>query len=289
MYVACRLNGARCQHVEKGFASLCEFWRMKQHLLLFYHLLKYSIINRLEYRFDFLLNTLQSFGWLLVSLLSLEVIFSRTPLVAGWSKSEVFTLYGIFMAINTLWVTLFSSNLPKLSKFIQQGDFDFILLKPVSSQFLISLKEITVSTIPSFIVSFFIIFHYARLGSKIIGVGTYMITAALMVNGLIVLYSLILLVTTLSFWVVRMHAFWEFYILVTEGARYPISFFRNPLRFIFTFIIPLLVIFTIPAQTLVKATSIETILISFMIGAVLFTLSNRFFYFGIKHYNSASS
>jgi len=75
--------------------------------------------------------------------------------------------------------------------------------------------------------------------------------------------------------------------MLTEGARYPVGFYKEPLHFIFIFIIPLAVIFTFPVQFLVKGLAWEFVLLSFLIGALLFFLSHKFFYFGVKHYNSA--
>lgn len=275
--------------MEKRFADIRGVWRMKRYLTLYAHLFRLSFIRRMEYRFDFFLNMLRSFGWLLIGMLGFSILFSQTSTIAGWNKHEAFLLYGLFVFINELWYALFFINITNIPRYVQYGQFDYLILLPVSLQFLVSLKEVLSFALPNaFFAIFIIVGQYVALGQSI-GAGSLLVAVLLIINGLFILYSIMLLIATLSFWFVRLHAIWEVYQTITEGARYPVDLFKDPLHFIFVYVIPLAIIFTFPAQFLVKGLSWQLVVFSFMVGIGSFVVARKFFYYGIKHYDSASS
>lgn len=262
---------------------------MKRYLRLYFYFVKFSIISRLEYRFEFIANTLRSIGWLLVSLFGFAVIFSQTKLIAGWTHEESLVLYGVYLFINEAWYSFFFVNLSEIPDLIQSGEFDFILLKPISTQFLVSLRQFMIYSVPNMVLGLGIVIHFSSNVTKHVTILDYLFGFILMMNGLVILYSLMFMAVCLSFWIVRLRAFWEIYDMATEGARYPVNIFPNPIRFLFMFIIPLAFIFTFPAQFIVKSLSPFFIIISFAMSTLLFFLSTLVLKAGIRHYNSASS
>lgn len=261
---------------------------MKKHLRLYYYLFRYSLMSRLEYRMDFFSRLLRSVGAVLVGFIGFTIIFQNTTFLAGWSKQEAMVLYGFFFFINELWYVLFYMNQIKFPEYIQTGELDGLLLKPVSILFLTSLRHILVYPLPNIFIALAITWYYA---SQIPTVTffRYFVALLLAFNGLVILYSIMLLAVTCSFWIVRLKAFMTFYEAITEGARYPVDIFSGLARFFFTFVIPIAVIFTFPAQYLVKGLSLPLLVVSFTVGVLFFFLARSFFYFGIRYYNSASS
>jgi len=262
---------------------------MKRYLTLYYHFFLFSLVSRMEYRFDFVMSALRSLGWVGVTIITYTVLFSQTPNIAGWSKEEVLVLFGIFMIIDESWNAFFSDNLVRLSDYVRLGELDHILLLPLSTQFFVSLRHVLIFTLPNIVIGFCVTGYFLTKLSLDISWWQYLLTAFLAFNGLILLYSLMLLLVTSTFWIVQLRAFWDLYNVMTYGAKYPISFYQNPLHFLFLFIVPLGVVFTFPAEFLVKGLSWELVFLSFALGIGFFFISHKFFYFGLKHYNSASS
>ena len=262
---------------------------MIRYIRLYYYFVKFSILSKLEYRFDFIANTLRSIGWLFVSIFGFTVIFSQTKSIAGWSKNEALVLYGVYVCINELFYTLFFLNLVEIPRMVQYGELDFILLRPISSQFLLSLKNFMIYSVPNFLFSLFVIFHYSSLLEKHISIFEYGLGALLIMNGLLILYSIMFIVVCCSVWMVQFHSFWEIFEMATEGARYPVDTYKGLLHFLFLTIIPLAFIFTFPAQFIAKQLPVYLVIISFGIGAIALFLSHHMFKFAIRHYNSASS
>lgn len=258
-----------------------------KYFKLFINFFFFSLMQQTEYRIDFLMGILQGVGWFVVGIIGIQVMFDQTNIIAGWNKNEIIIMYCIFRLTSELWWFLFSLNLREITNHIREGTFDYILVKPISTQFISSFRNILIFAIPNLLLSTVLIIYFSK--DIEISAVKILVGILLILNGLGMLYSLMLMLATISFWTTRLQAFWEIYGILTEGARYPTSFYKQPLNFIFTFIIPLAIIFTLPAQYLTDSVNIFHVLGAFGLGILFFYISHKFFYYGIKRYNSASS
>lgn len=260
-----------------------------RYLRLFINFFSFSVIQQTEHRIDFLMSLIQSFGWLVVGVVTINVMFIQTDSIAGWSKNEMLVMYSIFRVVSELWWFFFSLNLRALTEYVREGTLDYILLKPIPTQFIISFRNILIFSLPTLVLSIMLVIYFIyHAGIKIDG-SKILIASLLIINSLVMIYSLMLMIATLSFWTTKLQAFWEVYGIFMEGARYPISLYKQPLNFIFTFIIPLALMFSLPTQFIVGRESWASVSIAFLSGIVFLLISHKFFYYGIKRYNSASS
>lgn len=262
---------------------------MKRYLTLYYHFFLFSLLSRMEYRFDFVMSAIRSLGWVFVTIVTYTVLFTQTQTIAGWTKEEILVMFGIFMIIDESWNAIFSDNLVRLSDYVRLGELDTILLLPLSTQFFVSLRHVLIFTLPNILIGLGVTLYYLSQLSLSLPWWHYLIAIALVINGIMIMYSLMLLFVSLTFWVVQLRAFWDLYEILTYGAKYPVGFYRNPVHFFFLFIVPLGVAFTFPAEFLVKGLSWHIVGIALLVGSGLFVLSHKVFYYGLKRYNSASS
>jgi ABC-2 type transport system permease protein len=75
----------------------------------------------------------------------------------------------------------------------------------------------------------------------------------------------------------------------TSLMRIPVDFFSDSLRFLFTFILPLGVMFTFPAKVLMGLLDPSYVLLSVGLSIVSLYLSIKFWGVSLKYYQSASS
>ena len=76
------------------------------------------------------------------------------------------------------------------------------------------------------------------------------------VCGVAIFYSLMIALAATSVWLGRNQTLFDFWFYITNFARYPMEIYRGrigtPLRWFFTFIIPVLVVVNVPARFLVR-------------------------------------
>ena len=111
--------------------------------------------------------------------------------------------------------------------------------------------------------------------------------------GTAIAYSFMLLLTSLSVWMVRNQSLMEMWWLFSSLARYPKEIFSGrwaePLGNFFTFIVPILVVSNVPANVMVRLLDPGMVALTVAAAVILLWLSRRFFQHALRSYRSASS
>lgn len=103
-----------------------------------------TLATELEYRAAFWANAGLSLFWLGWAALGTGAFFRFSPSIRGWTYDELLVLLGIFFALNGFRQAVIGPNLAKMSEYVRMGTLDFLLTKPVSSQFMVSLRHVGV-------------------------------------------------------------------------------------------------------------------------------------------------
>ena len=73
----------------------------------------------------------------------------RRQSIAGWPEPQYLFFVGCFFALNGLIETLFLENCNEFAELVRTGDLDFLLLRPIDEQFLITCRRIDWATAPN--------------------------------------------------------------------------------------------------------------------------------------------
>jgi ABC-2 type transport system permease protein len=214
----------------------------------------------------------------------------HTDHIGTWTKWQVIALVGTSHLIQQLFTALFLTNLTALSEHIRTGKLDFMLLLPVNTRFLISLRQVDLGGFVNAFSALGVVgYALHRLGHtpgfvQVIG---YLM---LVVVGITLHYSLMLMLTASSFWTVRAQGIvWGYYNLFNI-ARLPDEAFRGTFKVIFTFALPMLLVSNVPAKLLVdKLGSPFEILLLVTLAGLIFLASEILWRTALKRYTSASS
>jgi len=172
---------------------------------------------------------------------------------------------------------------------IRKGTLDFILLKPADAQFLVSTARFEPWRILDFVGSIGIVgFAFHRLGrwptAAQACTGLLLFSVALML-----VYSLWILVVSLSFRVVKVDNLSYLFMSIFDAGRWPVHVFKGALRMLFTVVFPLALMTTYPAQALLGTLGGARALLAGM-GGLLFTAAARIVWQrSLRSYTSASS
>jgi ABC-2 type transport system permease protein len=119
---------------------------------------------------------------------------------------------------------------------------------------------------------------------------TFVVTLAC---GTAIAYSFMLLLTSISVWMVRNQSLMEMWWLFSSVARYPKEIFvgpwAEPVGAFFTYIIPILIVVNVPANVLVRTLDPGMVLFIIVAAVFLLWISRRFFQYALRSYRSASS
>jgi ABC-2 type transport system permease protein len=264
-----------------------------RYLRLFTVFGRFSLLGEMAFRGNYLLKVTVEVLWLVLLLLFYRTIFSRTSVVADWSEAEYLFFLGCYYALEGLMETLFLGNCSEFSDLVRSGDLDFVLLKPIDEQFLLSFRHIEWSTVPNVMLGIGLMVYGLIRQDWAFDAGRVAVFAATFACGLAMAYSFLLMLSSTAVWMVRNQSLYELWWLFTSLMRYPKEIFRGslgaPLGKFFTFIIPVLLVSNVPARTMVRV--FDPGLVAYMAVAtvVLLAVSRWFFRRALQSYRSASS
>ena len=258
-----------------------------------------SLVRDMAFRANFLIDGISSLSWVLMNLGFYVLIFEYTGEIGahtGWHKYEVFVFLSTTLFINSLVQTFFMPNANEFGELIRTGNLDFALLKPIDTQFLISLQRIEWSSLGNFAFAAGLLgYSLWKLDHRppLVQTLLYPIYVAC---GVAMLYSLMIVLSSVGVWLGRNQSLYDFWFYITNFSRYPMEIYRGqigtPLRQVFTFVIPILLVVNVPARLLAKPLAPDNWpLAGFALVATLASIvvSRAIFHRALSSYRSASS
>ncbi|BAZ50169.1 ABC transporter permease [Nostoc ellipsosporum NOK] len=246
-----------------------------------------AIAAEMEYRLNFVISTLTSLGNIGGSLFGLFLFYRTGYTFAGWSWEAALVVLGVFTLLQGFSSTFLAPNLNRIVRHVQEGTLDFVLLKPIRSQFWLSTHTLSPWGLPDIVFGSCII-EYAgkRLGLEI---SNYLFSVVPLLFGLVILYSLWFMLAATSIWFVKIYNATEVLRGLLEAGRYPIAAYPTAYRFFFTFVVPVTFLTTIPAEIILGRGQITWLIGAAVLALVLFFVSTWFWRFALRFYTSASS
>ncbi len=249
-----------------------------------------SVVREMGFKANFILWIFVELLWFALQLSFFTVIYQHTDRIGDWTRWEVVLLVGASHFIQQIFQAFFLVNCMEISELVRTGKLDFMMLLPVNTRFIVSLRKVDlggfVNATSAVAVMVFALHELHRVPSftQIVGF------CLLAVVGIFVHYSLMFLLSTISFWTVRAQGIvWGYYNLFNI-ARYPDSAYRGGFKTVFTFVLPMLLVSNVPVKLLADRLDHPVdILWLLLIGGACALLSEWAWRFSLRHYTSASS
>jgi ABC-2 type transport system permease protein len=262
----------------------------KRYLAIYAALWKNSVAREMSFKGNFLLWIFVELLWFALQLSFVGVVFSQTDAVGSWSQWQMVLLVGASNFIQQVYQAFFLVNCTNLSELVRTGKMDFLLLLPVNTRFIVSLRQVDLG---GFVNALFAVavmaFAAAKLNlhptfAQLVGFG------ALCVVGIFIHYSLMFMLAAISFWTVRAQGIiWGYYNLFNI-ARMPDEAFRGAFKAVFTFALPVLLVSNVPTRVLAdKLVSLEGLLALLGLALAWALISEWFWRISVRRYTSASS
>jgi len=262
---------------------------MQKYLRLLTIFYKNTLINELEYRLNFWANIGLSLFWLIWAALSVRVYFFSTDSIAGWRYPELLIVMGLFFAMNGYRQLLLTPNLSRLSQYVRLGTLDYVLTKPVNSQFLVSLRNIGVHNWGDPLLGLGLVVYALRELKYVPTPSQIALFIVLIIAAAVLLYSVSLILQTTTFWLVNVERVDTIVQGLLETGRFPVNFYRGLIRGLLTALVPIAFMTTFPAEALLGRLGWGTATVAIGLAATLFVSASFFWRFALRYYAGASS
>lgn len=265
---------------------------MTRYLRTLYEFWHTSIASEMEYRANFVTALISSLMMLGLSLFTIGVFYRTGYEMGGWNYAEALIVVGLFTILSGVQQTLFHPNRRELTELVREGTLDFVLLKPIDSQFWLSTRRISIWGMTDVIFGLILVVYAGSFAEDNSGLGvvSYVVGFLPMLLGMITLYALGYILATLTIWFVKLFNITMAMDALLEAGRYPIAAYPPIYRAFFTFIVPVAFMTTVPANVMLNRQDATLWFIGAVILCVFLLLaSHRFWRFALGSYTSASS
>lgn len=247
-----------------------------------------SLKEVLIYRLDCIAGMISQIVTQLVSIIFVWITFQNTDKLAGWTFEQSLLLYGIMLISIGIVDLCFDSLYDIGPKYIREGDFDKILLRPVhplisiigeSKAFtsfgylglglFITISMLVKLAIPITFILILKIIFFSIIGAAIIGAINTIFSIA-------------------SFWTYKSNeVIWTFYRMYTF-TQYPIDIYNGFIKFLITYILPFAFVAYYPTMNYLGMDK-YMIWLSPVIAIVLWIVAVNIWNWALKKYRSTGS
>jgi ABC-2 type transport system permease protein len=263
---------------------------MKRHLAILGTYFAQFVKTRLVYRADFLIDSLAVLAALSVHLVFLGVLYTKIQSLVGWSLEQLVFIYGFSLVPLGLF-NLISPNLWMFSeRYLVEGRFDRVLLRPVNPLFQILFESFNVSALNEVVIGGLLMAAAgARLGLAPVPLD-FVVFPVLAVSAAAVYLGVFLLLVSVSFWFEDRLGIGPPVYNMIRFARYPITIFHPAVRALLSWVVPFAFAAFYPATHFLRSQEFRVFaLLTPVIGAAFLTLAIVTFTRGTRRYRSTGS
>ena len=268
------------------------------HLLILFA--RNALIRELMFPANFLIQVVTRLFWFFARVALVQLIYMAVDHIREWSRDGYLAFMATGMLINSIVEAFFMPNCAAFCENIRTGKLDFALTKPVDTQFLVSLQRMNPAMISQvFLAAALLVLSLYRLGRPVLltEVLAYVFYLLLAV---IFFYSLMISMACTSIWFGRNQGLYDFWFYITIFAQYPRSIYDGTddsrfeageaLQAVFSWVIPILLVVTIPAQTITGVATNPMFAVAALVSTAACVLVSRsVFQWSLNSYRGASS
>lgn len=262
---------------------------MKKMFQIYKRIFKLSLMTLMADRENFITWCFVHSISLVTMIVFVTSVFSRVQTINGWTQDQSLLVLGVGTLIGGLGSITFFPFMYDFGKKILRGEFDAILLRPVSVLFSSAFCWVDIEDLITIPNSLFLIgFALYRISPSNI-VSNIIMFVILIICSLLILFSILTFIQSLAFKHVRVNSAMEFYWAMVDTNKYPTKAMRNISVLVWIMVFPIALISSVPAEVLFGRYDWPWIIASLVLSLFLFWLSQKVFYSSLRHYSSASS
>ncbi len=265
--------------------------RSKKYIKIYTHFWKVGLSLATMYRTDTLMLLFGVILMLAVNITFFWLIFGTTPEIGGWNIYEMILLFGVYHVNWGILKLFYGRTMENVIEKVFNGQYDFYLLKPISSRFIAYTLPPNFKGIPSTTAS--IIFFFVGFSNVDVTVTAQniLVLVGYCLLGQLAAFSFLQLAVSSSFLSGRSEEVFGVIENAWLYAGYPGNVFTGKVFALLTYIVPITIFASYPTALFLGKIdfSFKNLLIPVVVALGSFLISNAFYKFGVKNYTSASS
>lgn len=262
---------------------------MMRYLRLYLYFMQFAFARMVSFRLDFVTRVVMDTCFYAANFGIFKVLFIHSDKLGRWNEGQVMVFMGVYFVIDAINMIFMSTGMWNFPKIVNKGELDYYLLRPVSTLFFISFREINLASGLNLLMA---------LG--ILGWAIFQRSGPLS-GQMIGLLFLGIFFGSFFLWIfqvlVSIPVFWTHSIEGSRGLFYnalilserPDSVYSGWTRKVLITIVPYSLIASFPARLFLDPNWIDPLIHLLVVGTVFSVAVRVLWRMGLKAYSSASS
>ena len=250
---------------------------------------KVAMMYEAQYRVNFFVQIVHSLVQLATGLIAIALVFQYTSDLGGWTRPELLAIMGVHILLGGIVATFVQPAMREVMHQVAQGEFDYVLVRPVDPQFMVSIRKIAMWHFTDVVVgALVILWALTEIGGAAgwFGAIGFVVTISC---GAVIMYSLWLAMTSTSFKLVRVSEITQLIDGLYQTGRWPVGIYPGWLRGVLTFVVPLAFAVTVPAGALTDRLTGPTLAGAVVAAVIAFIATRLVWKWQLRNYSGASS
>jgi len=262
---------------------------MIRYLRLYACFLRFSFSRAMEFRLDFFFRIGMDTIFYAVNLTFFWLIYQHSDLFGGWDFDQALIFAsGIFVG-DAVHMTVFSNNTWWFPIFVNKGDLDYYLVRPVSSLFFLSLRDFAANSFVNLLLAVAILLWALLRYPEPISGERLAMYVLLMGLGMFLNYVVQMIFLIPVFWMQSATGLREIWFALERYSGRPDAIYRGWVRRVLTSILPFALLVSFPTRALFGDDLGALLLHMGVVTGAAFLVLLVLWRTGLRAYGSASS
>ncbi|HOT28105.1 MAG TPA: ABC-2 family transporter protein [Candidatus Ozemobacteraceae bacterium] len=260
---------------------------MRRHTGIILQFWKAHLVQALEYRTSFAFGIIANGLDFVFGLLQYCLFFTVADAIADWDMPRMLAFYAVFMTIFSLHFILLYPNLDAIGRFVNTGQLDLVLTKPVSPQALLSFRSLSFEEFGSLLAALGLLAWLLASGRIAFSPTRMLMFVIAIACSLSLIYCMFLFFMSLAIRIEKIQNMSELLWSVFSLCRYPADIYPRAARWVFYVVLPIAFVTTVPARAISAGEAPEILLLGCALTVTLVAASVLFWRRSLAGYTSA--
>ena len=260
-----------------------------KYLRLYKHFVKFSLMQSMQFRFDFFFRIAMDCIFYLVNVWFYQVLFQHTGGIAGWTESQVMIFISGFLMVDAIQMTFISNGTWMIPQLVNKGELDYYLLRPVSSLFFLTTRDFAVNSFINLLVAAGIMIWAFSTSPVSYPLYKILVFVFLTLNGTYLFFLFRILTLTPVFWTHSGRGLEMIFWTLDKFAERPDGIYKGWVRKVLISVAPFAIISSFPARALFQEDTWSVAGYCVLVVVIMHVITMKAWSLGLKNYSSASS
>lgn len=257
---------------------------IKKMLNLEWTFFKLSAIADLQTPFNLGIQFINDILWYTMQIVLFEALYLHVERLGGWGITEMRVFLGVLFLVDAFQMVLFAHNFDTFSEKIVRRDLDLLLLRPVSSQQLMTSQKLQCG----FLLNVAFALSWLLWSLSLLPEGFPWFRSLLIFivvpAALSIFYSTRLIFCTVALLMTRAEHFHELYFTFFKMGQRPDHLYGPGIRYIILLIIPVGMVASFPTRVLVDPADSWALPALLAASSISLLVANLFWRWSVKRY-----